>query len=317
MKLGIALAAYQPPIGFFVEQLRSLQAQTYSDWVCVINLDSPLEPLRSQAALDPYFSDPRFIWSENPQRLGHKKNFEKAIQIALVQPGVKAIACSDQDDVWYPEKLARSVELLKRSGPLSLVHTDMHYLTREGITLKDSVWTIELRGIDQTRTEHLLVRNVVAGCSMVFDAELARRFPVIPDGAIYHDHWYALVASFYGGVHPVRQALFAYRQHGANEVGVTPFIGTFTLPSDVRRRDILTKCRRGWMKTYNLASSAIEHGLPLGFWKRATFQRSWDGGLLMLFFGLRHIFLDPPLARACFARGVGKAAFWIGAENKI
>jgi hypothetical protein len=317
MRVGIALAAYQPQIDYFAEQLESIRSQTHTDWICLITLDpgtdaahpgATLSALRNANTLQPCFEDRRFIWIENSERLGHKKNFEKAIQLALKQPGVQGIACSDQDDVWYPQKLARSVQALQKAGPLALVHCDMHFLTRDGSKLPETVWAIEHRGIGNAQCQHLLVRNIVAGCAMLFDAELARRFPIIPEGADFHDYWYAIVASLHGGIYAINEPLYAYRQHGGNVVGVTPFPGTFAMTPSAREMGLIPKCKATWNKSQKLALATIGQGLPLKLWHRIAFISRWDFGLLFLGMGIRHLFGDRPLARACFARAIGKAA---------
>jgi hypothetical protein len=174
------------------------------------------------------------------------------------------------------------------------------------------VWRIERRGVEHVKPAHFLVRNIVAGCAMLFDAELARRYPIIPDGAVYHDHWYALVASFYGGVHSIREALYAYRQHSRNELGFTPFVSTFEVSENIRAMGVLAKCRDVWKKSYDLACSAEEMGLPMGFCLKTTFLRSWDLGFFISALGLGCLLGDPALARACLARGIGKLSLKSG-----
>lgn len=305
MLIGIALAAYQPDPTIFLEQLNSIQNQDFKNWICVITCDSPLQPLTADPRFKPLLEDRRFQWVENEVRLGHKKNFEKAIQKVASLQQVTAIACSDQDDIWYPNKLSKGAEALDRQGKLGLVHSDMHILNGTGI-LPKTAWQIERRGINNTRPAHLLVRNIVAGCSMLFDAELARRFPKIPEEAEFHDHWYALVASYYGGIGAIDQPLYAYRQHGGNEVGVSPFVGTFTLPKQSTPASILQKCRNGWTKSFRLAQAAERAGLPLTEWEKSVFLRRSDWGRGLLCLGVSQLKTDPPLARACLARGLGK-----------
>ena len=302
-RVAIALAAYEPNVKFFAEQLKSIQDQSFTGWICVLTLDSPLASLRSEAALAHYFADSRFVWIENPMRLGHKRNFEKAIQLCL-ERGVDAIGCSDQDDVWYSEKLAKSVAALEKAGPLSLVHCDMHIMKEREIE-SQTAWQIEKRGVHNTYPEHLFVRNVVAGCSMLIDAELVRRFPRIPEAADYHDHWYALVASFYGGVHPIRQPLFAYRQHEVNVVGMTPYRGLFWMPK-TSAGGVLEKVQRCWSRSHELALAAKEEGLPLTSKQIRAFVFRKDLGASLFFLGLKSIGSDQALARACFARAAGK-----------
>lgn len=295
--VGIALAAYRPEPLTFAEQLRSIQKQTFRDWICVMTFDSPLAELASAPGLAPFREDPRFRWVENPQRLGHKKNFERAIQLALAE-GVDAIGCSDQDDVWYPAKIARSVEALRKAGPLSLVHTDMHVLGPDGRIGAQTAWELERRGVQHVSPRDLLVRNVVAGCAMLMDAELVRRFPVIPEGAAYHDHWYALVASVHGGVHAIHEPLYAYRQHAENVLGVTPFPGIFATGEHNGIGKIARKCLSGWRFSQALEQAARQAGLPL------PDENSHAARFLAL--GISRLKDDPALARACFARSFGK-----------
>lgn len=219
-RIGIALALFDPHPEFLVEQLASIVRQTWTAWTCIVTADSPLAGLRTDSRLAPFLTDARFQWQENPHRVGHLKNFEHAIQRCAAEP-VDAIACCDQDDVWEVDKLTVLAAALEQVGPLTLVHSDLSVLSTDGRAHRgDSVWTLEQRGIAQVSPEQLLVRNVVTGCAMLFDAELARRMPMIPEAALYHDRWYALIAACHGGVHGVPRPLVRYRQHRAQVVGM-------------------------------------------------------------------------------------------------
>lgn len=307
--IGIALAAYQPKLASFREQLASLQKQTYPSWFCVVTLDSPLAPLRAAPELADFFADRRFEWRENPTRLGHKRNFEGAIQATLAhQP--RWIACSDQDDVWYPEKLAREAQRLETLPPLSLTHCDMHVMQADGSIDAKTAWQTERRGVHHAGAEHLIARNVVAGCAMLMDAELARRYPRIPEAFDYHDHWYAVVAACLGVVDALDEPLFAYRQHGGNVVGVTEFPGVLAAPPGKRWTPgvIVEKCRATWRKSRARAEAAMAAGVPLPMPAREL----WSGrgaGVRLLGMAARSYATDPALTRALLGRAVGS---WLG-----
>jgi hypothetical protein len=305
-QVGIGMACYQPDLAFLSEQLRSIAEQSFERWICVLSWDSPIGDLREDSRFARFFADPRFHWVENAQVLGAKKNFEQAIMLAVRQ-GVDAIACADQDDVWYPEKL--SVEALNRAGRLSLVHSDLHEL-RDGQVSKSSVWRTERRGVHQSHTGALLVRNIVAGCAMLFDAELARLYPVIPEGFEFHDHWYAVVASRYGGVHPIRRPLLAYRQHSRNTLGVTPFKGVFSPAADGKGRSI-DACVERWKKTQERTASALAELVTFSPLQRWAYLNGLEPGLGLFWVGLRAgLAGDPALLRAAWARSIGKAIRW-------
>ncbi len=310
-RVGIALAAYRPQPAFLREQLASIQRQTFSSWSCLLSFDSPLAAVREEPALREFFEDPRFAWRENPERFGYRRNFEATIQ-ALVSTGVDAVACCDQDDVWAPDKLARNVEALERSGPLSLVHSDMWLMTEDGIRT-ERAWAFEHRSTRSVTPSQLLVRNVVSGCSMLFDAELARRFPCPDEGVEHHDHWYALVASFYGGVHPIADRLLDYRQHADNAIGASRLGGPLRLPRELRtwpvrgaaRSAVQRQCQ-AWQKVRALARAALYAGLPLDDLQKLSFISEHDRGAGLFALGLRELPRDLMVARDLWAHALGK-----------
>jgi hypothetical protein len=306
--MGIALAVYKPELSAFREQLMSIQDQTRTSWVCMLTLDSPLAELRAASALAPFFEDPRFVWHENPSRLGFRRNFERAIGL-VAESGARWVACSDQDDVWYPHKLDSLVRAIEAAPPLSLVHADMDLLV-DGVRAARSGWETENRAVDRVDPMSLLVRNVVTGASMLMDVELAKRFPRVPDGAVFHDHWYALVASFFGGVHAVHERLHAYRQHTANVVGVRPYRGFFDGKGIRELLESEDEAVKNYRARRALAQAVRDAGLPLSALSRLAFERRRDGGLALLALGMLEL-SHPSVARECFALAAGKA-LWLG-----
>ncbi|MDB5033661.1 MAG: methyltransferase protein [Chlorobi bacterium] len=316
-KVGVAMAVYRPDILFLARQLVTIREQAYTNWVCVITSDSPLDEFTSDPRILPFMGDLRFVWLQNGERLGHKKNFERAIQEALAR-GAEAIACSDQDDVWYPEKLAVLVEELRAAGPLSLVHSDLNVFEDEarGITI-ESAWRVEQRGVGNARPRHLFVRNVVTGCSMIFDAELARRFPVIPAEVGFHDHWYAITAASCGIVVALPRPLLAYRQHASNVLGARPFIWNPKLPPGNRLAEEVNGRMIRWREFRGLVLAAMREGVPVGLPFRMIFLWRLDQGFGFILAGLAQLGRDRPLARLRIRIGIGKFADGIAAFGRL
>ena len=180
--IAIALAAYRPNIGYFAEQLASIRAQSYPTWRCIVTLDSPLAELAGERSLVEYFDDARYEWHENGDRLGFKRNFERAIQIAC-RRGAWAIATCDQDDARYSDKLATLAEVLAAGPPLSLVHSDMHILDERGVR-GDTVWRSTRHGSyrgDPGRSPRLEFRR------RLFDAPRRQPCATVPvDPGVVH-----------------------------------------------------------------------------------------------------------------------------------
>lgn len=305
MKIGIALAAYQPQLENFAEQLNSIVKQTHSNWVCHVQLDSPLAPLMDSAVLAPFFKDIRFSWADNSEVLGATKNFEKAAnQVLNRHPDINYLAFSDQDDVWLPGKLERSLLEIQKRPALSLVHCDM------SVKGGQSGWALEKRGVDNVSTLALCIRNVVAGAGLLMDADLWRQYPVIPEAIPYHDRWAALLASIHGGVYPIREKLYEYRLHDSNILGLTVYQGRFALATGNPGSKGLSRLQRAseiWrtlLYKWNELNS-ITLALPIAFQPQAVLVK--DLGFSLMAYAFRFAFSDPALFRAALARSIGKA----------
>jgi hypothetical protein len=294
--IGVAMAAYRPDPAFFAEQLATIRAQTFTDWRCIITFDSPIGALRAHRLVAPLAADDRFVWVENPQRLGHMANFAKVIQ-AVAALGVDAIAFADQDDRWYPDKLATLAAVLGRAPALSLVHSDLDIL--DGARPRPvTFWRLEGRDLRNSELRHLLVYALPLGCASLMDAELARRYPTIPDG-IGHDTWYAIAAAAHGGVHACPRPLLAYRQHSGNVCGVTPSPTLAWAWTRARQPGALVRSARAhWRVTAGLVTAARAAGMPL---------HTVDLGVLAMFgMALRNVRRDRMFAVSSGLAGLGR-----------
>ncbi|MGO9974339.1 MAG: glycosyltransferase [Solirubrobacteraceae bacterium] len=207
--IAVCIASFEPDPELFAIQIESLRAQTDRRWICVISDDGSSQHTLERMA-DAIADDSRFSLTRNDRRLGPYLNFERALALA---PGdAAAIAPCDQDDRWYPDKLA---VLRSALGTAQMVFSDQRLVDRDGRVLRDSLWYG--RRNDHSNLASLLVANAIPGASMLFDARLAKLvlpFPQAP-GVPYHDHWLALVALAAGEIAYVDRPLYDYVQHAA------------------------------------------------------------------------------------------------------
>ncbi len=68
--------------------------------------------------------------------------------------------------------------------------------------------------------DEFLKRNVLTGATMMVARSLVERAAPFPASWV-HDEWLAIVASVGGGVAIIPEPLIDYRQHAANQIGVT------------------------------------------------------------------------------------------------
>ena len=275
--VGIALAAYQPNPAWLAEQLASLVAQTHTDWHCVITMDSPLQDIQGAAALQPYLHDARFTWIENEERLGVRKNFEKAIGLAA-QRGVDLIAFADQDDIWLPEKIAESINAIRVTGPMALIATDS-YLFSKDVVMSETITSLHRITRTKLTVEEVIIYPSVTGFTILLDARLARRHPKVPAPMRYHDHWFSVVATAYRGVVRCAEPLALYRQHDGNTVGISGIRGELGLEKVQNRVEQTDRMRALAQQHFGSALSSASE-LPLHPVRRALL--CWRVGWILL-----------------------------------
>ncbi|MCI1017618.1 glycosyltransferase [Microbacterium sp. C5A9] len=207
---SIVLAAYQPDPELFRRQLESLRAQTVDAWECVISVDGDPAPIRTLVA-EITGDDPRFRVIGDGTRRGFFLNFEHGVR--AVDPSARWIALSDQDDEWYPAKLAT---LLPHLAEVDLVSGQARLVEQpSGRVLGET-----------SRADHGLVANVLnnqfSGSAFVFRSEILAKalpFPVASTRTAAHDHWLAVVAGAGRGTRMLPDVLQDYVQHSGNVFG--------------------------------------------------------------------------------------------------
>ncbi len=205
--IAVCMATFEPDPALFDAQVASLRDQTDANWICVISDDcsAPEHVERIERAVA---GDERFTVVRGERRLGFYRNFERAI--ALAPPEAELLALCDQDDVWFPGKLA---ELRGALGDAGLVYSDQRLVDADGRVLRDTLWAG--RRNNHTDLASLLVANSVTGAATLFRREIARLALPFPDtpGLQFHDHWLGLVALAAGDVAYVDRPLYDYVQH--------------------------------------------------------------------------------------------------------
>ncbi|MCB0859808.1 MAG: glycosyltransferase [Solirubrobacterales bacterium] len=212
-RVVICMATHNPDIGLLRIQLDSLRSQTVTDWVCLISDDCSLPDTYRQIEAE-IEGDDRFFISRSEARLGFYRNFERAL--GMVPESAELVALCDQDDRWYPEKLA---ELEKGLGKNQLVYSDQRLVTEDGQVIAETYWSS--RRNNHTNFASMLIANTVTGAASLFTREMleyALPFPEAP-GEQFHDHWLALVAMSTGGIGYVDRPLYDYVQHGSAVLG--------------------------------------------------------------------------------------------------
>jgi len=152
---------------------------------------------------------------------GAKHNFCAGLNLSTAE----YVMMCDQDDVWHPEKIQLSLLRIKQlegvfyNQPI-LVFTDKEIVDEQLNLIKGSDYLLSKLSKEwHKKTERLLQRNVVSGCTTMMNQNLLKMALPFPEQAFMHDWWLALIASYYGQVSLIDKPLMKYRQHDNNVIG--------------------------------------------------------------------------------------------------
>ena len=182
-------------------------------------------------------------------RLGACRSFGRLLQHA----DADYLVFCDQDDVWLPGHISTPLARIKAveeelgAGVPVLAHTDLVVVDENLRMIAPSFWSYSnLNPYGGTRLNRLLIQNVVTGSATMINRSLAQLASPIPQGAVLHDWWLALVAAALGRIETIPEKTVLYRQHGRNSLGATSYGWRYVMrrAQEVLCRGATTTCFR-------------------------------------------------------------------------
>ncbi|MFM1990501.1 MAG: hypothetical protein RJA99_3458 [Pseudomonadota bacterium] len=241
MLISVALATCNGE-KFLAEQLASIATQDRLPDEVVIRDDASGDGTRR--IIEAFARDfpGRVDFAVNPTRLGVSGNFEAALAATTGD----LVLLSDQDDVWYPHRVAHALHAFESDPDLQLLFTDARLVDASGRPLG----TTQMRSLGMRDDERAAIRagrafEVFAARNLPLGATVCIRRGVL-DAALpipaswLHDEWIALIAAAMGRVVYVDDPIIDYRQHGGNVLGAAPrtvrekVVAVFAPKRDVR-----------------------------------------------------------------------------------
>jgi|GEM_PF-837929 len=187
---------------YLIKQLDSIVKQTYSNIELII-IDDCSSDLTFKL-LEEYALSYHFIRVyQNSSNVGFNKNFEKGLSLAKGE----FIAISDQDDIWYPEKLAKLYE-----------HIGENWLIFSNSALIDETDALTGRrlfgkiGFSDLNYQSILIYNLVTGHTVLLKKEFLKYILPFPSDG-YYDWWMGFIALRHRRLVYLDQILTAYRVH--------------------------------------------------------------------------------------------------------
>ena len=205
-RIAVLLPIYKPNIDWLIEQLVSVNEQTYGNMELFVYLDDPEDETDYAAILQEHITKMPFTLQKGEKNLGSNKAFEKLTYMAKEKGGFKYIAFCDQDDVWLPEKIDALVSEAEKTDS-DLVCSEMEVIDEKGGKIYDrftDIIEVVILGekilISEIINQHLneenvfdilLQFNLFTGCSMLVSTRVA--YEALPFSKYeWYDHWIAL-----------------------------------------------------------------------------------------------------------------------------
>lgn len=223
MDTDILLSTYNGE-KYLRQQIESIIAQDYTDWRLLIrddgSKDGTLDIINGYCRQYPGKIE---LLQDGKGNVGCTKSFE-ALMYASDAP---YLMFCDQDDVWLPDKVGKTVTAVKQAekdGNIPIIaHCDQKVVDSDLKVINDSfIGCINANASFYDKEPRFFsIGNYIPGCTMVLNDKAKQLSLPIGKNAQAHDWWILLKVSCTNGkiVH-VDESLMLYRQHTNNVRGV-------------------------------------------------------------------------------------------------
>lgn len=202
MKVSVCIATYNGE-KYIKKQLDSILVQISENDEIIISDDSSSD---STINIIESFKDTRIHVLKNNTFHSPIYNIENAIKNATGD----YIFLADQDDIWIPLKVEKSIALLKM---YDCVVSDATIINQNEDEIASSFYLI-----NHTKSGFVynILKNGFIGCCMAFRSSLKNYILPFPKNIPMHDSWIGLNAYLHGKVFFTTEKLIQYRRHGNN-----------------------------------------------------------------------------------------------------
>lgn len=213
---------------YVVEQLDSIKNQSRKVDEIIICDDKSKD--NTVAIIQKYIQENPEVnihFYENEVNLGYKKNFKKAVELCS---GQYTFLC-DQDDIWVNTKVEEMISIMEKNPHILTLASSFDQINQnnepiavellENHSNNNLYWkSVKENDVVQITFDELVIQNFFQGCSMVFTELIKKEFIDYFTEELFHDWLINLLAAKRGGMYFFNKALFHYRIHPKNTIGL-------------------------------------------------------------------------------------------------
>jgi glycosyltransferase involved in cell wall biosynthesis len=210
---------------FIKEQIESILNQTYQNWKLIIHDDNSKDNTVKIIKEYIYKYPEKIVFIDDKISTGGaKENFTYLLN--KIDDNYDYVMFCDQDDVWLENKIKLTldkmleVEKHNKNKPV-LIHTDLKVVDEKLRIISESMFKYQKLNLsNQYDIKKIAIENIITGCTMMLNKNLAVESKCIPKEAIMHDWWIAIITLREKGVIEfLNKSTIMYRQHSINTIG--------------------------------------------------------------------------------------------------
>ena len=262
MNIAILLATYNSGC-HLRELLDSLLAQTYQNFICYVHDDGSIDSTNEILKEYEHNYKDKFLVLNYPPTGSSKANFMSMLHY-VEEPYV--MFC-DQDDIWLNNKIELSLQKIKeieKKNPSKavLVFSDLIVVDNRLKVISKSFMKYTGLNPKNVSINHLLVENVVAGCTIIMNKRLCIATRRLNDysNIMMHDLWCALVAAAIGVIGYINEPLILYRQHNHNvkgaEAELSLFMRVLIILKQIMKGNLVCS-NKNWHKLFRIQAEEL------------------------------------------------------------
>ena len=217
-KIDILLTTYNTKPEYLKQQIDSILSQTYKNINLLISDDASTNQEIGQILKEYENKDKRITLYMQKQNLGYNKNFE----FLLKQSTAGYIMFADHDDIWYPQKVEKSVEKIKEKD-VDMVYVNANQINEQGTIINQDYFKYKNVPLINGKNKLAISRCIGIGCSQIITKAIKEKMLPFTDKVIAHDWLASFLANEGKGMAYIQEPLFGYRLHENNVFGGRSF----------------------------------------------------------------------------------------------
>ncbi len=213
-QVEILLTTYNTDEKYLKKQIDSILNQTYQNFTLLISDDASTKKEIKKILEEYQKKDKRIKLYLQEKNIGYNKNFE----FLLKQANAKYIMFSDHDDIWYPQKVEKSIEKIQKEG-VDLVYSNAHQINEEDQIIQQDYFKYKNVPLIEKKSKLAISRCIGIGCSQIITDTVKNEMIPFKKEVIAHDWLAAYIANEKKGMAYIKEPLFGYRLHSNNVFG--------------------------------------------------------------------------------------------------